>query len=198
MASAKKPTDGKKKNPCPDPPKGKPPRRASEITQDEIGADMKREGAPSMGKAKELVKEELAQRDVCYEDGEEQLQCKLTQLEIEKLDKQAVRLIGEIETKKAQIASTQSMLNGELKALQQQMSNVAKKAREGTEVRNVQTRTFMDYARTTVYTIRLDTQEEIRSRAMMGDELNMELSTGGKTFKELATRPLEDTATVCE
>lgn len=192
----------KKKNPCPAPPKGKSPRRASGVTQDEIAEDMKAEGSVAVngydGKGKALVQEELSQRDVTYEDGEETLECKLTPAEIEKLDKQAVHLVGLIEQKKAQISSTQSMLAGEKKALELQLSNIARKAREGKESRVVATRTFMDYPRCTVYTIRMDTTEEIRSRSMVGEELNLELNVGGKTFKELSSRPLEDTTTVCE
>ena len=189
----------KKKNPCP-PPKGKPPRgKNNGITLDQMKADMEAEGSPAIRKGKELVQKELAKRDVTYEDGEETLPCKLTAEEIEKLDKRSVHLVGEIETKKSQIASTQSTLNGELKSMQQNLSNMAKKAREGTEYRMIATRTFMDYPQCTVYTIRVDTGETLRSRAMERDELNLELSDQrGKTFKDLASRPLEDTTTVCE
>ena len=220
MASAKKPVSGKTKNPCHPPPKGKPPSpKNNGVTLDQMKADMAAEGSPAIakgidmamdgsdrsvltvadGQGKVLVQREPSKRDVTYEDGEETLPCKLTAEEIEKLDKRSVHLVGEIETKKSQIASTQSQLNGEIKSMQQNLSNMAKKAREGTEYRMIATRTFMDYPQCTVYTIRVDTGETLRSRAMERDELNLELSDQrGKTFKDLARRPLEDTTTICE
>jgi hypothetical protein len=200
MASAKKPASGKTKNPCPPPPKGKPPssHKATGITQDDIGKAMEKEGSPAFGEGKKLVQRDLAKRDVTYEDGEETLPCKMLPEEIERLNKRTVQLVGEIETKKAQVASTMSTLNGELKAMQLNLSNLARKGREGVEHRMVPVRTFMDYPRCTVYSVRSDTGETLRSRAMERDELNLELNIGGKTFSELASRPLEDTTTVCE
>jgi hypothetical protein len=190
----------KKKNPCHPPPKGKPPcsHKATGITQDDIGKAMAEEKSPAIGKGKELVQRELAKRDVTYEDGEETLPCKMSSDEIERLNKRTVQLVGEIETKKAQVASTMSTLNGELKAMQLNLSNLARKGREGVEHRMVRVRTFMDYPRCTVYTVRSDTGETLRSRAIERDELNLELNLGGKTFNDLAIRPLEDTTTICE
>ena len=190
----------KKKNPCPPSPKGKTTTKPKNtgVTLDQMKEDMANEKSPALGRGKELVQQELAKRDIVYEDGEETLQCRLTHEEIERLEKQAVSLVGQVEDKKAVIKSTQSMLSSELNTLQSQLSNISRKAREGTEMRAVPTRTYMDYPRCTVYTVRRDTDETIRQRAMAGNELMMELSVGGKTFKDLSARPLEDTTTICE
>lgn len=161
-------------------------------------ATPKQEKAPKSNrrkKSQEPKESTPKDSDVRVELCEEQLKCQLTDDELDKIADRSAHLTGEIESKRAEMKAAQSSQASEIKSLESQLSSLAGKRRDRCEYRMIECQRVFDYRSNEVRVVRLDTNEVVRQRAMIGSEREMELRlSDGRTVKEAAgqTEPEED------
>jgi len=185
MASKKIPP---RKNPCPPPPSRPLARRkASGVTVDEIGKGLPAEcTSPQEETLPEQISSKSATCEMIKEQCFEVVPVKLTSVELARIDERVSYIIGEIEDKRGQRDSFNKTMGAEIKTLESQLSTLAKKSRDRSELREMECTRIRDYVLCEIRVVRNDTGEQISSRTMTGRERELELTAGGKTFSQLS------------
>ena len=98
------------------------------------------------------------------------LPCKLTGEEIQAKAQIAARRLAERDTLEDQLSTVKSEFKAKLEDIDAEVRETMRHVREGAIERSVQVETLMDWKSNSVTTVRLDTGEVIRTRAMTPEE----------------------------
>ena len=101
----------------------------------------------------------------------EYLKCLFTREEKEGLSDELVRKIGELREKEGRKKAIVKSLDSEMAAMEMQISELARKFKDGYEYRDVPCERIYDYAEGKKYTTRMDNGEIIKVVMLTADEL---------------------------
>ena len=101
----------------------------------------------------------------------EYLKCLFTREEKEVFSDELARKIGELREKEGRKKEIMKSLDSEAAAMERQISELARKIKDGYEHRDVQCECTYDYAEGKKYTTRMDTGEIIKAVMLTADEL---------------------------
>lgn len=112
------------------------------------------------------------------EKGKEFLKCKLTEQEMKEQAEKMAQCLSQIAAYEADLKSLKKQIESDIAACQGNLASAVEKFRSGFEMRNVDVEICKDFETNTVLTVRMDTGETIRERAMTAEERQMALELG--------------------
>jgi hypothetical protein len=123
------------------------------------------------------------------------LSCNLTEYEKSLISKQVVELIGQIQDVEDAKAESSARYGSALRTLKKDLAGLAKKHREGSELRDVECYTMFDWTNGMAHIVRTDTDAIVESRTITSDERQMQIEDDSGESEGLSVEAGEGVAT---
>jgi hypothetical protein len=105
----------------------------------------------------------------------EYLKCPLTETEMKKEAEKMANCFSKLSELEGVLKSAKKQIESDIARVEAELTSSVEKYRSGFEMRNIECRIDKDFQTNTVRTIRLDTNEMIRERALTSEERQMEM-----------------------
>ena len=112
------------------------------------------------------------------EKSKELLKCFLTEAELRTQADTMAQSLSQIQSLESDLKSLRKQIESDIAAAEGALNSAVEKFRSGWEMRSIDCEIRKDFETNTVLTVRLDTGEIIRQRAMTAEERQMALELG--------------------